>query len=179
MFLNFFKEIQKHNFFISCTNATTGKSEQKKPSNEGELYNLIQSSCATPLYYKNHLLINGQQYIDGALSDPLPITSFLQKENEKTVIIRNKNNFGKASKIPALIESIFYINKPALRRSVKLKHQNYEKSMELALERDNFLIVEPKVIKSSFAKSNISKIEQDYSHGRECGIDFIDKIKSF
>ena len=174
-----FQEIRKHNFFVVCTNIKTGKPEHITPSDQDEMYTLVQSSCATPLYYKNHLLFKGQGYVDGALADPLPIAELLQKEGEKTVVIRNKNNSGKTSKLSSFIESMFYIRAPHLRTSVKKKHLAYENLIASAREKDNFLLIEPMVIRSSFAKSDFLKIQQDYNHGREIGIRIIDRIKSF
>ena len=72
-----FEEIKKYVFYIGCTDYNTGKAIKTESKDVGELYRLLLASCATPGYYNKRLDFNSTRYVDGTLSDPVPVKSML------------------------------------------------------------------------------------------------------
>jgi len=68
---------------IAVTNLTTGRTEWK---DSGDIANWIIASCAVPGVFKPQR-IDGQDYVDGGIADPVACANWESRESVNTVIL--------------------------------------------------------------------------------------------
>ncbi|MHA1765761.1 MAG: patatin-like phospholipase family protein [Promethearchaeota archaeon] len=77
---------------IGATNSETGKTEYFYKSNlkKSDLMDTTIASCSLPFMGKIKFL-NGKQYLDGGISDPIPIKKAIEDGFKKNVVILTQN----------------------------------------------------------------------------------------
>ncbi|MDZ5252235.1 patatin family protein [Clostridium sp. LIBA-8841] len=173
----------KGKVLIGVTNANTGKTEYLDGKIKDEKYMALRATCAIPLLFPS-IKINGNEYYDGGLLDPIPIKKALEDGNEKHLIIltRPKNykkTLGKSNKLASKIVGRKY---PKLKDSFLTRHIKYNDTVKFCeeLERDGkALIIRPSEEESieSFEK-DVCKLEKAYNAGYNACIKNLEKIKA-
>lgn len=103
-------------FFLGVTRQDTGEAEYLTP-NVDALAETMKASSALPILYRNGVLLNGTRYVDGGVSDAIPIAEAIKRGATKIMVLRSrpasyrksKSRFGAATKrmlkaTPALID---------------------------------------------------------------------------
>ncbi len=131
------------NFYVTVTNARTGKAEYLQPKNTAELLAACKASCSLPFMCKS-TLINGIPYYDGGIADSIPVRKALEDGAEKLVIVLTQSQGfqKKALKHPALVK-LLYQEYPKLTQALLHRHQNYNESLGIVhmLEQQGKAIV--------------------------------------
>lgn len=73
-------------FYAVVTNVETGKAEYIKITDARENLEALRASGSMPFVSK-FVKINGSKYLDGAISDPIPIQKALDEEYEKIIVV--------------------------------------------------------------------------------------------
>ena len=173
----------KGKVLIGVTNANTGKTEYLDGKIKDEKYMALRATCAIPLLFPS-IKINGNEYYDGGLLDPIPIKKALEDGNEKHLIILThpknyKKTLGKSNKLASKIVGRKY---PKLKDSFLTRHIKYNDTVKFCeeLERDGkALIIRPSEEESieSFEK-DVCKLEKAYNAGYNACIKNLEKIKA-
>lgn len=121
------------NFVVGITNCVDGKAEyyvKKNMESDGSLMKYLKSSSSIPFVSPiSH--INGNKYLDGSLSDAIPITRSIEDGNSKNVIVRtqNKDYRKKALKFRKIID-LKYRKYPELVKLIKNRHKIYNEKID-------------------------------------------------
>lgn len=118
----------------------------------------IQASSSMPLV-SNMVEMNGKMYLDGGISDAIPIKRSIQDGNQKNIVILTKE-VGYYRKPEAMMPlmRLKYRNQPQVIKDMELRHRRYNRTMSF-LEREealgNIFVIRPQ------QKSGVGRIEKD------------------
>ncbi len=165
------------------TNIETGRAEYLRLRDMRKDIIKVRASASLPLVSRN-VKINGKYYLDGGISDSIPLQKSIVDGNRKNVVIMTKE--------------VGYIRKPATQLGlIKMRYLKYPKVYDLMLERhityNNTLeyierqqengqafVIRPKKV------SNVGRIEKDkdklialYEEGYQDAADCYEDLKAY
>ncbi|MFC1532632.1 patatin family protein [Thermodesulfobacteriota bacterium] len=162
---------------IIVTDCESGEAVYYKKNELGEDYlKILQASCslpfvAKPVHYK------GRIYMDGGLSDAVPIRKSIDDGNIKNIVIltRPKAYRKKPTRL-TWFAKILYPRYKGLRETLASRHLKYNETMDfidLLEERDKVFVIRPQLsLNVSRAERNKDKLyavyDQGYSDASTC-----------
>ncbi len=169
---------------VGATNIETGKTRYFNKNELGELFLPVQASSSLPLI-SSPVEINGKKYMDGGISDPIPIKRALLDGCDKLVIVltRPKNYVKKPEGFKAAYSKI-YKKYPAFVDTINRRHFVYKSEQQLAekLEKEGrAVIIAPESDKVNIGRfeKNQNKLRALYEHGYDCTMAKIGEINAF
>lgn len=157
------------NFIVVITNCDTGKAEYVKVSDVKEDIKYLQASCSMPLV-SNIVEIDNKKYLDGGISDSIPVKYMLENGFDKCVVIktRDRNYVKHKSKISNIIKRK-YKAYPKLVETINNRYKMYNDELEYTykLEKDGrVFVIEPREeVKISQVEKNKEKLHDLYMSG--------------
>ncbi|MCR9933173.1 patatin-like phospholipase family protein [Vibrio antiquarius] len=76
-------------FFLGVTRQDKGQAEYHTP-NVDELAETMKASSALPVLYRNGVLLNDTRYVDGGVSDALPVAEAIKRGAKKIMVLRSQ-----------------------------------------------------------------------------------------
>lgn len=166
-----------------ATNIVTGRPEYFRIRDMKAEIDKIRASASLPLVSRN-VKINGNYYLDGALSDSIPLQKSITDGNRKNVVIMTKE--------------VGYVRKPASGMGlIKARYLKYPKVAELMAERhirynDQVAYIERQqengqaFVIRPLTPSSVGRVEKDpekldalYRQGYEEAKDCYDRLKEY
>ncbi len=143
----------------------------------------LRASASLPLAAKP-VEINGRKYLDGGLSDSVPVVRLQQEGCDKTVVILTqvrgyRKEESKANKVIGFLCRKY----PAINRNLLQRHLNYNKTMDYIDEEEkkgNLFVISPKeamVVKR--IEKDRDKLEILYHQGYQCAQSYLQEMKEF
>lgn len=166
------------------TNCLNGKSEylsEKKDKNR--LMNICRASCSMP-YLSPVTMLDGVPYLDGGISDAIPIRRAMSLGFEKNIVIltREKGYNKKDSRIAKILSRIMYKDYPELIKQLDNRIYRYNETIRLLdnLEQKNkVLIIRPLKVLAGRMDNNVSHMNEFYKQGYNLAKENLDKIYDF
>ncbi len=130
----------------------------------------IRASASLPLLART-VHIDGNDYLDGGISDSIPLAESIRAGNRKNVLIltREKGYKKKKSKVNHLISRVYRKSAPGLVRAQKTRHIRYNRSLELAQQEEKAgraFIIRPSVRpQAGRVEKNLDKLRDLYELG--------------
>ena len=124
-------------FLLSVTDARSGLNELLDVRARAEpVPLLLKASSALPVLYNRRIALDGREYVDGGLSDPLPIARAIENGCTDILVLASSRCDAPMAR-PALWErGIFYLRMgrryPALLRAFASMHEALNRSRRLA-----------------------------------------------
>ena len=126
--------------------------------------------------------INGNVYLDGAMSDAVPFKKVLESGCDKIIVILTRPS-GYRKKKSYLPYKLFYGKYPKLIETAKNYYKEYNDTMDLIekYESENKIIVlrPSKLIKMKRVEKDTDKLQAIYDLGVSDCKDKLDKIKQY
>lgn len=181
-----FKTFKEANvvFKVGTTHCKTGKSiyfEPKKASYLADANQILRASSSLPLIAKT-VEIDGEDYLDGGIADPIPIEKSIQDGNKYHVVILTRNaDYQKTYSKTLHKLSQFYLKKyPQIVEKIKVRHEKYNNTLKKIeeLEKQGLIYVfRPKAPMQvdRFEKDSL-KLKALYKQGYS---ETLDSLKSF
>lgn len=179
-----FKEGNK-DFYVTATNIETGKAEYFKIDDVIEQLEEFRATAAVP-FASEIIELNGKKYLDGGISDSIPINKCLDLGYKKIIVILTqplgfrKMPFSKKreqllkialKKYPKLVDAM-------LNRYI-MYNEELDKVRELEEKGDIFVIRPSRKINMSMIEKDPNKIQEYYDMGVEVGKSVINDLKDF
>ncbi|EGQ9235639.1 TPA: patatin family protein [Vibrio alginolyticus] len=76
-------------FFLGVTRQDNGQAEYHLPDVD-DLAETMKASSALPVLYRNGVSLNGIQYVDGGVSDALPVAEAIKRGAQKIMVLRSQ-----------------------------------------------------------------------------------------
>lgn len=170
---------------ITVTNCETGKAEYfEEKEDKDRLMKILTASTALP-FLTHKVEIDGKYYLDGGISDSVPVIKAKKDGyNKRVVVLTKPKGYRKdISMIEKNMAILFYNKFPNLVKSIVKRYKIYNKTMEKieSLEESGKLfVIRPQ---ESFI---VSRTEKDYEplmrlyhHGYETTNQLIDALESY
>lgn len=172
-------------FYVTTTNIETGEAEYLKITNVYEQLEEFRASSALP-FASEIIEINGKKYLDGGISDSIPLDKCLELGYDKIIIILTQpKGFKKPplSKKKLKMVNLAYHKYPNLINSMKQRHIKYNKTLEKITDLENkkeiFVIRPSKKINFDIVKDDKSKIDDIYNMGINDANKIINDLKEY
>lgn len=128
--------------------------------------------------------INDKKYLDGGMSDSIPIEFFQKKGYDRCIIVKTKDKSYKKTKEKIVpIAKTIYKQYPKFIEKLKNRHIDYNKQIFKIreMEKNNkVLVIEPsKKLKISRLEKNMKNIIEAYELGKTDANAKLKEIKSF
>ena len=166
-----FKE-SKIDFYVVMTNVENGKSEYVLIKDIFEQMEYLRATSALPFASKI-IEINGKKYLDGGISDSIPIDYCESLGYDKIILVltRPENSY-KEDKLNFLYKLVYRKYPNLVKRLINMG-KDYEivlkKIKKLENENKIFVIRPPKVLKIGRLEKDENKIQEVYDIGLNTG----------
>lgn len=165
---------------VGVTNAHTGKTEYLNGKDLDDKATMLRATCAIPLLFPV-IKINGKEYYDGGLCDPIPIKKAIADGNTKHLIVltQPKGYKKELSKKNILVAKLLNKRYPNLKTPLLNRHNHYNETVKFCEQLESegkVLILRPEYNLDSFEK-DINKLKSSYEHGYNLTINHLSEIK--
>lgn len=157
------------NFYVVITDINTGKPEYVKIGDLKKDIIYVRGSSSLPLLAQN-VKINDKEYLDGGISDSIPIKKSIADGNKKNVVILTRDSTyrkGKNSLMPII--KLKYKKYPDFVKSMADRYIVYNEILDFIKElEDNgdvFVIRPKKPVNIGRTEKNREKLEALYNDG--------------
>ena len=168
-------------FFAVVTNVETGEAEYIKIDNARKGLEALRASGSMPFVSKC-VEICGSKYLDGAISDPIPLQKALDDGYEKIIVVLTRPEGYRKSKKP-MPYNLFYRKYPKFIRTSKNQYENYNKTLDLIKKYEDegkIVVLRPsKNLKIARVEKNVKKLNAIYKLGVGDSTLNLEKIKEY
>ena len=155
-----FEEFEKShcNFYAVLTNCATGEAEYMPVRDLRVDMDIIRASSSLPLLSRM-VRIRGEKYLDGGISDAIPLARSIEDGNEKNVVILTQHEgFRKQPNSMMPLMRARYRKYNELTHSIAVRHEKYNETLDLLKsqqEQGKAFVIQPS------APVEISRLEKD------------------
>ena len=168
----------KTDFYAVITNINTGKAEYKKIINATIQVDELRASGSMP-YVSQPVKINDNYYLDGALSDSIPVLKAKEMGYDKVIVVLTRPKEYRKKKRSPLLAKLFYKKYPNLIEAINTRYKQYNDTLDIIEEledkKDIYVFRPSTDLKIKRVEKDKSKLEAMYNLGLK---DFKDNLKS-
>lgn len=178
----FFQSQTKCEFTV--TNCITGKAEYLEEKEDGKrMMQMCRASSSLPIA-SPMVYIDEIPYLDGGISDSIPIRRSLSLGNKKNVVIltRNAKYRKKISKKGIQIYVAAYRQYPELVKAIYRRAEHYNKTLDFIekLEEENkVFVLRPEIPAVSKLETNKKVLTEFYQHGYDLMKEKMEKMLQY
>jgi len=169
-------------FYATITNVDTGKPEYVKLKNVFEQMELLRATSAMP-FVSEMVELNGNKYLDGGISDSIPIDKCKELGYEKIIVILTRPIEYRKKKSNDKITKIKYSKYPNLINVINNRYKNYNDTVEKIIDMENkkeiFVIRPTKTVKIKRIERNPDKLQEMYDLGLEDAKNVLEELKKY
>ena len=171
-------------FYAVVTDVESGKPFYKKLT-DGEYEDLewVRASASMPLASRI-VKIGGKRYLDGGISDSIPLRFMEEKGFKKNVVVLTQplGYTKKPYKIMPLVKTVYH-KYPNLVKKVGQRHDMYNEQTSYVRTRENegacFVIRPETALDIKSTETDPNELQRVYDHGVMVGNKLIDEIREF
>ena len=169
-------------FYAVVTNLQTGKPEYIKIDDAEKDLEYFRASGSMPFVSKP-VEINGNLYLDGAISDAVPFKKALKEDYEKIIVVLTKPMGFNRKKKSLMPYKLFYGKFPNFVETGSNSYKKYNETMNLIekYEKENKIVVlrPSKLIKMQRVEKDTNKLQAVYDLGVSDSMKKLYEIKEF
>ena len=156
-------------FQVVMTNVKTGEAEYPHVKDAVKELIYIRASASLP-FLSRMVEIDGQLYLDGGVSDPIPLKKSLENGNTKNILVltRDRKYRKKQSKLGKL-SAVRYKKYPKFVELMNTRYKRYNETMEYIYDLEKkgeiFIIQPQKPLSLGRIEKNKEKLEEVYRIG--------------
>lgn len=176
---------EKKDYYVTVTNVTTGKPEYLKINNVYEQLEEFRATSAIPLVSR-FVKINGKKYLDGGISDSIPIDKCRELGYQKIIVVLTQPLGYKKKPVDKKKNKLInlrYFKYKNLRNTMENRYKNYNNTLEKIIDLENkkeiFVIRPSKRIKINIVPKNEKEIDEVYNLGINDTQKLIKRLKEY
>ena len=173
------------NFIAVATDCKTGEAAYHKIGDMRKDIEMdkLWATCSLPLISRM-VEIDGGEYLDGGVTDSIPVEKAIEEENDKVVVILTRD--ASYRKKPASMMGMFkvkYRKYPNLIKAMEIRHERYNRTVELIekLEAEGRIyVIRPKAeIEVGRLEKDTAKLTALYETGYKEAEEYYDGLKRY
>ena len=146
-------------------------------------YKTMEATGSLPIATRGYCKIAGGKYIDGGLSDPLPVKRVYDWGYRNIVLLRtNLVNLKPDWNLESLYAPLFYRNNPKLQKLILRNDTIYAKGQKYVSNPPKDLkviqISPKKELECGVISNDLEHIKMDYRYGLEMGLDRLPQLRT-
>ncbi len=170
-------------FYVVCSNIETGKAEYIHCKDMFADIDYLRASASMPFAAKI-VLLGGNKYLDGGITDSIPLQATRSLGYTKNVVITTRpKGYRKKPYLLKWLAKLVYGKYPRFVEAILRRHEMYNRELEEieTLEKSGELVlIRPsRFIKISKMESDLNVVNEMYELGRKDAYNAIDKVKAF
>lgn len=170
-------------FYAVVTNCETGKPEYIKINDMKKDIDVIRASCSLPLMAQM-VNLGGKLYLDGGVSDSIPVRQSVKDGNNKNVVILTRDiEYRKKANEMLPIIKLKYKKYPNLIKAIEQRHIVYNRTLEYIENQrkaGNIYVIRPeKPVKIGRLEKSKEKLDELYNIGIEDAKRSFEGLKEF
>ncbi len=174
------KHLKNADCRVVVTNYLNGNSAYLSVKKYGWL-KTMEATGSLPMATRGYCEIAGRKYIDGGLSDPLPVKRVYDWGYRNIILLRTHQNDIEADwKLTSLYAPIIYRDNPKLQKLIMRNDKIYSRKQKYISNppKDLKLIqVAPETeLECGVISNNLKDIQMDYRYGLELGLDTLPEL---
>ena len=172
----------KTDFYCVVTNVVTGKPEYIKIDDIENQLEYLRASGSMPVVSRI-VHIRGKEYLDGGISDSVPIKWGLKNGYKKIIVVETRPKDYRKKKHNNFLFKRFYKNYPKFVETYSNRYKVYNKTKEyielLEKEKRVFVIRPSELVKISRIEKNKDKIQEMYRLGMKDANNKLKDLKNY
>ncbi|MBO6280932.1 MAG: patatin family protein [Alphaproteobacteria bacterium] len=170
-------------FYVTCSNLETGEAEYIYCDELRTKMPYLRASASMPFVSQiSH--INGKSYLDGGISDSIPVRAFQKLGYDKCVVVQTRNaGYRKGKNKLAWLAHLVYRRYPKFIEAITNRHVMYNKEMtdieQMQKEGKVFVIQPSRYEKISHTEKNPDILRKVYELGRADALAVLPRMKQF
>lgn len=171
-------------FHLSVTDCATGKPVYRRLDKaDQEAFRWIQASASMPLVSRP-VEIDGREYLDGGLSDGIPLAYFERMGFDRNVVVTTRpHGYRKFASWKVALSRVFLRRYPAVYRALATRHEWYNQTLEYIDQRvaaGAALLIAPEApLPISRVCHDPEEMQRVYDLGRTAGEKALASVKEF
>lgn len=169
-------------FYATVTNMETGEPEYVWIKNGFEQIEALRASGSMP-FVSQLVEHNGQKYLDGGVSDSIPVRKAKELGYEKLIVILTRPLDYRKTRPNERIIDLFYRHYPNFAKKLKKRHQDYNETVEKITKMEKagelFVIRPSKMIPIKRLERNPEKLQQMYDLGMKDATKTMEQLKAY
>lgn len=167
---------------VGVTDVKTGTAQYLNGKDLDEKCTMLKATCALPFVFPV-IKLNGNEYYDGGICDPIPVRKAIQDGHNKLLIVltRPKSYRKKLSATNKLAAKYIKRKYPNLAEPLLTRHIRYNETVrfckQLEQEGKAVLLRPTEEVQIDSFEKDIDKIKQIYQFGYNSATERIDEIK--
>ena len=168
---------------VVVTNCNTGSAEYLAARDLMTDINMIQASSSLPLLSRM-VVVNGTPYLDGGISDSIPLARSIEEGNKKNIVIltRHKDYRKEKTGFYSLMKAR-YRHYPALLQAIATRHEKYNDTLDFIGAEEaggsTFVIRPKEPIGIGRLEKDVEKLQALYDYGYEEAKSSFDSLINF
>lgn len=168
---------------VGVTNAKTGHIEYLDGKQLDQQCTMLKATCAIPFVFPA-ISLNGQEYYDGGICDPIPVKKAISDGHDKLLIVltRPKGYRKELSKANVLAARMLKKKYPALVEPLLTRHVSYNETVayceQLEKEGKAIILRPTQDVQIDSMEKDLKKIDHIYRYGYDLAVSRIDEIKA-
>lgn len=169
-------------YLVGVTDTGSGSIVYLKPDRHN-LEEILKASSALPIFYRGKVIIEGKQYVDGGLADPIPVMEAYKRGAKTIMVLRSRPYSYRMKPSSNSILNKLYLRKyPKVIEAINNRSKVYEESIAfLRKPHEGVKIIEvnpPEDFQTKRLTKDIQILEKDYKNGYKIGLESIAKWNS-
>ena len=171
-------------FHLSVTDCATGKPVYRRLDRaDAAAFRWIQASASMPLVSRP-VAIGGHEYLDGGLSDGIPLAYFERMGFDRNVVVTTRpHGYRKFASWKVALTKIFLRRYPAVYRALATRHEWYNRTLEYIDQRvaaGAALLIAPEApLPIARVCHDSEAMQRVYDLGRTAGEKALASVKEF
>ncbi len=171
-------------FYVNATDVSTGACVYHEVEDLGyESMEWIRASASMPAV-SVPVEIGGRRYLDGGISDSIPLKAFEDMGYTKNVVILTRPRNYRKTKMKALpVMNLFLKDMPAVSAALADRHIRYNETLDYIREREEngavFVIAPELPLEVGKTEHNVEKMLKAYNTGRDAGAAALADLQRF
>ncbi len=171
-FKTFFASDTKCEFVLTC--CETGKAAYfSADGSEQRLMALTKATCSVPILCKP-VELDARNYLDGSLTDSVPIQYALQNKCDKAVVVLTRSWKEEPptdyTRLRPILHMNYHAQYPNLMDTMMQRKETYEKQMKSLSDYEcdgRAYVIQPENIHIRHFEKDMQKVNAYYDHGKE------------
>lgn len=169
-------------FYVVCTDVETGKPEYIRITDLRTQMDYLRASASLP-FLSRIVEIDGRKYLDGGVSDSIPVEQFRKMGFDRIVVVqtRPENYRKKPSKMSRM--GWMYRKYPQFLTTLDRRSEDYNLTMERIEDSKRngeiFAIAPSKALEVGRLEKDPEKIQAQYDLGREDALKILEDLKAY
>ncbi len=167
-------------FYVVTTNILNGMPTYTElKDSKFEDVEWIRASASMPVVSKP-VEINDNLYLDGGMTDPIPLKWMRENKTLKNIVILTRPNGYVKPAANQKLTKLFMSKYPQVKEVMDNRHHVYNKSLKYVETADNTLVIRPSIdLKLSRTEKRPHKLQEMYDLGVSDTLNMLNEITSF